>query len=141
MTLGDMIREYTEDHSMSQFLKDSGLSKAYAYMLINNKNNNGTPIVPSIETIKKVARGVHRDFNDVFAELDPDMRVTTKDDRDETGSQSSYYTDPETAQLAQELFEDKDLRVLFDAARGSKPEDLQMAADFLKRLKATNQDG
>ena len=137
MTLGDMMREYTADHTMTRFLKESGLSKAYAYMLINNKNNNGAPIVPSIETIKKVAKGIHKDFNDVFSALDPDMQVTTKDDRAET----YYYTDPETAQLAQELFEDKDLRMLFDAARDSKPQDLQMAADLLRRLKETNPDG
>ena len=53
----------------------------------------------------------------------------------------SYYLDPDTAQKAQELFEDEDLRVLFDAARGSRPQDLQMAADLLRRLKETNPNG
>ena len=38
MTLGEIIKEYAEEHSMTQFIKDSGLSKAYVYMLINNKN-------------------------------------------------------------------------------------------------------
>ena len=51
-----------------------------------------------------------------------------------------YYED-ETAEIAQEIFENKDLHILFDAARDSKPEDLQMAADLLKRLKATNPEG
>lgn len=54
---------------------------------------------------------------------------------------NEYYLDPETARKAQEIFSDKDLRILFDAARGSRPEDLQMAADLLKRLKETNPDG
>ena len=48
----------------------------------------------------------------------------------------SYYIDPETAKKAQELFDDPNLRVLFDAARDSKPEDLQKAADYLKAAKA-----
>ena len=52
-----------------------------------------------------------------------------------------YYLDRDTAKKAQELFDDKDLRALFDAARGSRPEDLQMAADLLRRLKETNPDG
>lgn len=47
---------------------------------------------------------------------------------------------PETAEIAQQLFEDKDLRVLFDAARDSSPEDLQMAAELLRRLKGANPD-
>lgn len=51
-----------------------------------------------------------------------------------------YYFDDATAEKAQEIFDSPDLRILFDAARNSKPEDLQMAADLLKRLKTTNPD-
>lgn len=50
-------------------------------------------------------------------------------------TKSQYYLDPETAQVAQEVFDNPDLRLLFDAAKGSKPEDLRMAADMLKRFK------
>lgn len=52
-----------------------------------------------------------------------------------------YYFSDETARVAQELFENKDLRILFDAARDAKPEDLKMAADMLKRFKGTNDEG
>lgn len=54
---------------------------------------------------------------------------------------SEYYTNPETAKVAQQIFDDPDLHALFDAARDSKPEDLIMAADLLRRLKGTNPDG
>lgn len=53
----------------------------------------------------------------------------------------AYYFNPETAEIAQQIYDDPELRVLFDAARGSKPNDLQMAADMLKRFKETNPDG
>lgn len=53
---------------------------------------------------------------------------------------SGYYINNETAKMAQEIFEDSDLRTLFDAARDCKPEDLKMAADLLKRLKGTNNE-
>lgn len=52
-----------------------------------------------------------------------------------------YYLNDETAEMAQELYADKNMRLLFDAAKNSKPQDLQMAADLLKRLKETNLDG
>ena len=52
-----------------------------------------------------------------------------------------YYLNPETAQMAQELFDNPNMRILFDAARDCKPEDLQMAADMLNRFKKTNPDG
>jgi len=54
---------------------------------------------------------------------------------------SEYYLNEETAKVAQAIFDDSDLHALFDAAQNSKPEDLQMAADLLKRLKGTNPDG
>lgn len=52
-----------------------------------------------------------------------------------------YYYNEETRRIAQEIFECKELHALFDAARGSKPEDLRMAKDLLRRLKETNPDG
>jgi hypothetical protein len=75
MTLGEIIKEYVDEHSVAQFIKDSGISKAYVYMLINNKNNKGNAITPSIETIKKVAKGVHDSFENVFNRLDNDLLV------------------------------------------------------------------
>ncbi|MBO7726901.1 MAG: helix-turn-helix transcriptional regulator [Oscillospiraceae bacterium] len=60
-----------------------------------------------------------------------------------TGPQNSpqWYINEEAAQIAQEIFEDPDKRALFNAARGSRPEDLRMAADMLERFKETNPDG
>lgn len=52
-----------------------------------------------------------------------------------------YYLSDETRQAAQDAFDDPDLCILFDAARGSRPEDIRMAAEMLRRLKGTNPDG
>ena len=70
--------------------------------------------------------------------IDP---VLFLDDAVENSEQPSYYTNPETAKIAQEIFDDSDLHALFRAARGSKPENLAMAAELLSRLKGTNPDG
>lgn len=56
-------------------------------------------------------------------------------------SRSIYYLSPETAQIAQDIFDDPDLHALFDAAKDSKPENLRLAAEMLKRFKETNPDG
>ena len=58
-----------------------------------------------------------------------------------TDGQSDWYIDPETAKMAQEVFSDPDTRMLFDAARDAKPEDIRLAAEMLKRMKETNRDG
>lgn len=51
-----------------------------------------------------------------------------------------YYLDDETAEIAQQIFEDKDLRALFDATRGVKPQDLKMVTEMLRRFKETNNE-
>lgn len=60
---------------------------------------------------------------------------------DENPQHSEYYTNPETAQIAQEIFDNPHLHALFKAARGSKPKSLDLAADMLTELKGTNPDG
>lgn len=60
---------------------------------------------------------------------------------EEREENAGYYVYGETAAVAQELFENPDLRMLFDAARDSKPEDLKTAAALLRRFKETNPSG
>ena len=76
-----------------------------------------------------------------YFEVSIDYLITGKDTEKVSDSGEKYYFSNETAEMAQELFENKDIRMLFDAARDSKPEDLRMAADLLLRLKGTNNDG
>ena len=85
MTLGDLIRDYLgqKGNTMTDFSKESGISRAYAYMLIKNKNNSGGQIVPSIETIKKVAKGIHIPFDTVISMLDGDFLVELTDNKEE----------------------------------------------------------
>lgn len=78
-------------------------------------------------------------------ECSPSYLMGLEDETDinekESTSGKKYYFDDATAAKAQELFENSDMRILFDAASGSTPEDLQMAADLLKRLKGSNDAG
>ena len=53
----------------------------------------------------------------------------------ETPAKDGYWLDKETADMAQKIFENKDLRLLFDSAIDSKPEDLKLVHDMLLRLK------
>lgn len=52
-----------------------------------------------------------------------------------------YYYNKETREIAQEIFENKDMRILFDVARKTKPETLKTYAEFLRNLqKEENND-
>jgi len=46
-----------------------------------------------------------------------------------------YYLNDETAEMAQKIFENKNLRLLFSAASDATPEDLQTTHDMLMALK------
>ena len=46
-----------------------------------------------------------------------------------------YYLNEETAEMAQTLFGNRNLRVLFDAAKDASPEDLKTTYDMLMALK------
>lgn len=59
----------------------------------------------------------------------------------ELHNEQHYHLKNETELIAQSIYDDPDLHALFDAARGNKSENLQLAAEMLKRMKETNPDG
>ena len=53
----------------------------------------------------------------------------------EPETKQGYYLNDETATIAQEIFENKELRMLFDASRNATPEDLLTVRDMMLALK------
>lgn len=53
---------------------------------------------------------------------------------------TGYYIDDEVAQMAQDLFEREELRVLFDASRNVSKEDIEDVANILEKLKGNKED-
>lgn len=56
----------------------------------------------------------------------------------ESAEEKPYYLNEETERIAQEVFDDPDLRLLLDSSRGVSPENIRLAAEMLKRFKETN---
>jgi len=81
---------------------------------------------PSMAVAQKIANLFHVDLDDLI-KVDLEAQGD-KPDR--------YYINEETAQIAQRIYEDKELRALFDAAADASPEDLQTIHTMLKALKA-----
>ena len=51
------------------------------------------------------------------------------------GWEDDYYYDKNTRKIAQDIFENKNLRILFDASRDATADDLQLVTDILNNLK------
>ena len=58
-----------------------------------------------------------------------------------SGDEPKYYLNDETARIAQKIFDNRDLHLLFDAAEDASPEDLKLVTEMFRRMKATNPDG
>lgn len=123
MTKGERIKELRERIGKSQtaFADVIGVSKQTLYKYENNIITN----IPS-DKIEAIAKETGSTPSYIMGWKETDAE--------------QYYYDANAGAAAQRLFDAPGMRVLFDAARGSRPEDLQMAADLLKRLKEGNPD-
>lgn len=54
--------------------------------------------------------------------------------------QNYYYLDPEAAELANEIYNNADLRILFDATRNISKEDLQFVVRMVEGLEGLKKD-
>ncbi len=91
----------------------STMSKIFAGI-----NNN-----PSIETVQKIASALDCGLDD-FIEYEVEPK-------------SAYYTDRQTAKIAQEIYENKNLRILLDAGKDLSPEAIKSIIEIANQIKST----
>lgn len=107
--------------TQSEMAEKLGISKSTISMYENGNRE------PDFETLEKIADFFNVDIDYLLGRTEKTTVLP------ETAAK--YYLNDDTAQVAQEIFENKDLRVLFDAARDAKPEDLRTTYDMLMALK------
>lgn len=112
---------YESDKTPAEIARDLGMNKSTLSSWMNGHR------IPKMDKIDMLCRYFGCDREDIMEPYDPNRK-------------RAYYFDKDTAEKAQQLFDNPGMRILFDAAQDSRPEDLQMAADLLKRLKGTNPD-
>ncbi len=93
----------------------------------------------SASSISEWERGTYTPKAGVLSDIARIFNVSlsdlmNKDLTDEAVSEN-YYINEETQSIAQEIFENPDLRALFDASRNAKPEDLEIVKNLILDLK------
>lgn len=101
-------------YSINKLEKELGFSRSY---ILKFKT-----ITPSAEKIQKIAD---------FLGVSSDYLITGE----EKEGEEKYYSNDETAQVAQEIFENKELRALFDVQKDMGPEDLRALHNMALALK------
>ena len=77
MTLGQYVRQYREEHNLSQrkFAEMCGLSNAYISILEDGKSpKTGKDLIPKIDSLLRIANAMNITLNDLFDVID-DMEV------------------------------------------------------------------
>lgn len=123
MTIARNLRSIMYDKGISQadLSRALGINKATISCWMNGTR---IPRMPNIDMLAEYLRVTRED-------------IVGKELKEPT---TPYYLNEETARIAQEAYDNPDLRMLFDASRDSRPEDIRLAVEMLKRFKETNKD-
>lgn len=113
----EVYEQLLQKHGTTNYkvAKETGIAQS---VLSAWKNGISTP---KQDKLQKIA-----DYFNVSVDF-----LMTGKESDATG----YYLDPRTAEIAQEIANNKELGGLFDTARTAKPEDLETVQTMLEALK------
>ena len=109
----ERVKQLCKEKGVSMNLAESEIGLAKGYISKLDKSN------PNAKTLQKIAS---------YFDVSVEFLVTGKD------SEPGYYLNEETAKMAQEMYEDADMRSLFDMKRKMSPERFSAHVKFMKEL-------
>lgn len=119
MAFSNNLRYLRKKYDMSQ--EDLANKLGYKSFTTIQKWESGVS-EPSVSMVKKIA--------ELFGVT---MDQITNDDLSDT--ENHYYLDPEAAEIAQEVQQRPELKILFDASRKVSAGDLELVINMIDRLK------
>lgn len=107
------------------------------YMEITGKKQTdiATFLNVSQATVSEWLKGKKLPRMDKVQRLADLFGVTLDDLVSSEKKEAPYFINEKTSQIAQEIYDNPDLGILFDTARGATPDDLKAVIEILKRMK------
>ncbi|WP_288298634.1 helix-turn-helix domain-containing protein [uncultured Megasphaera sp.] len=125
MSFGAKLKNCRKNMSLSQkeFGQKIGVAESTVSLYESNKR------FPDADTLKKISSlfGVSIDY----------LLGNSPDPSPESGG---YYTDPDVAQITEELRTDPDKRILFDATKDLSKDDINTVLKIIEGLKAREKE-
>ena len=112
MELRDIIKKYRRENKMTmeKFAEKCGLSKGYISMLEKGKHpHNERPLVPSLETYKKLAECMGMELDDLLRMVDGDSVISLRKPPDNWIQLFADPLTPEQQELQKQTEEIKDI--------------------------------
>ena len=112
--------------------------KYYMKLYDKSRREVATDLNISYTTFTSWLKGTNYPRIDKIEKLANYFRINKADLIEDKYKDSSdgYYTDPEIAELAEELRTNPEYRILFDASKDLSKEDIDFVVDMIERLKA-----
>lgn len=95
-----------------------------------NKIQYGVTVGPKLGTLRAIANALGCTVEEIAGE----------DDLERNQSHEQYYLSPEVAEMAQEIYDNPELRILFSASKKLAKDDILAVVDLVKRMKGYNDD-
>ena len=127
MTQQELAEKIGYEHKSSVNKIENGQTKATAKLIEDLAKALGTSrsyLAGWADDPDEEVREINFPNGEFVRSFSPD-EVKGKHQNGQLHPPAGYYLDPETAEIAQEIYEDKELRALFDAARDISPEDMK----------------
>ena len=138
MKLGELLKSYRTEHklSMDAFCELSDLTKGYISMLEKNEHpKSKKPIVPSYETIEKIAKGMQISVESLIDMLDDDQEIQINSTPPHLKSIAITETLPDASDLLTQQIIDKVVQLTPD----SKKIVLRTSKELLESQKANGE--
>ena len=123
----DKITEYKKKKGWTNDIlaQKSGVPKGTISKITSGITKN-----PQLDTLRAIADALGCRIED-FVENPLPLEPTIE--------QQDYYLSPEVSQMAQKIYDNPELRILFDASRKLTKDDVLAVVDIVKRMKGYNE--
>lgn len=109
----------SKGYSINQLEKELGFARSYI--------SKFQEIAPSIDKVQKIA-----DF------LDVSVDYIINGDHADTTADMTYYKNDDAREMAQFMFDHPEYKVLFDATRNVKKDDIEFVKEMIERFTGNN---
>lgn len=121
---------------MSDAVRESFPKLLKYYLMMNNKTQKDLVdyLGVSQSAVSNWVKGIRLPDMEIVAKIASFLHVEVQDLIQDNNSKDTYYLNDDAREMAQFLYENPDYKVLFDASRKVKKEDIEFVKQMIDRM-------